>query len=69
MAIDSPACRATTAINSILLVCLSVALNTGYKFLSKKATLSPNPTPTNTQFRIVIEDHEMRATGIQMRFE
>lgn len=56
-------------ISNILLVCLSVALNTGYKFLNKKATLKPNPTATNMMLRSVIDDHEMSATGIQIRFE
>lgn len=51
-----------------MLVCLSVALRTGYRFLNKKATLKPKPTPTNTRFKIVIGDQEMRATGIQIRF-
>jgi hypothetical protein len=52
-----------------LLVFLSVALKTGYKFRNKKATLRPNPTPTKSQLRSVNGDHEIRATGIQMRFE
>jgi hypothetical protein len=69
IAIASPACRQTTKTSKTLLVCLSVALKTGYRFRNKKATLRPNPTPTNTQFKIVMGDHEISATGIQMRFE
>ena len=69
IAIASPACRQTTIINNILLICLSVALRTGYRFLSRNATLIPNPAATNTRFRIVIGDHDIRATGIHIRFE
>ena len=52
-----------------MLVCLSVALKTGYRFLNKNVTLRPNPIPTNTQFRMLMGDQAIRATGIQMRFE
>jgi hypothetical protein len=69
IAIANPAWRTTTNISKILLVFLSVALKTGYKFRNKKATLRPNPTPTKSQLRSVNGDHEIRATGIQMRFE
>ncbi len=69
IAIANPACKQTTKTSNALLVCLSVALNTGYRFLSKKATLRPNPTPTKTQFSTVIGDHDIRATGIQIKFE
>jgi len=56
-------------INKTLLVCLSVALRTGYRFLNKNATLNPKPTPTKTQLRMEIWDHEISATGIQIKFE
>ena len=48
IAMAKPACRQTTKMSSALLVCLSVALRTGYKFLKRKATLTPKPTPTKT---------------------
>lgn len=69
IAIANPKCNATTATSNTLLVCLSVALRTGYKFLNKNATLTPNPTPTNTQFKILIGDQLTSATGIQIKFE
>jgi hypothetical protein len=64
-----PAWRITTKIRRNLLVCLSVALRTGYRLRSRKVTLRAKPTPTKIQFRSVSGDHEIRATGIQMRFE
>lgn len=69
MAIDSPKCSASTRTNRTLLVCLSVALKTGYKFRRRNATDRPKPTATKTQFRMLIWLQLMRATGIQMRFE
>jgi hypothetical protein len=68
MAIASAACSTTTNINNALLACLSVALNTGYRFLRRNATLTPKPIPTKIQFKRVNGDQEMSATGIQMRF-
>lgn len=53
--------------SSTLLTWRSVALRTGYKLRSKKATEMPKPTPTNTQFRIEMGDQLMHATGIQTR--
>ena len=69
IAIAKPAWRQTTRISNALLVCLSVALSTGYRFRSRNATLSPKPTPTKTKLRMAIGDQEIKATGIQMRFE
>jgi len=46
IAIAKPACNNTTTTNSIWLIFFSVALMTGYKFLSRKKTLTPYPSPT-----------------------
>lgn len=69
IAIASAACKQTTRIKRALLIFLSVALKTGYRFLSRKATLKPNPTATNIQFRKLSGDQAIKATGIHMRFE
>jgi hypothetical protein len=39
-----------------------------YKFRNKNRAERPKPTPTKIQFRTVIGDHEMMATGIHTRF-
>lgn len=58
-----------TITSRILLIWRSVALNTGYRFRTKNTTDRPNPTPTKTQLRMEMGDHEIRATGIHIRFE
>lgn len=64
-----PRWSATTTMRSILLVCLSVALRTGYKFLSRKAADMPKQTPTKTQLRRVSCDQEIMATRSQVKLE
>jgi hypothetical protein len=63
-----PKCKPTTTTNKILLVLTSVALKTGYKFLTRKTPDAASPTATNTQFKILTGDHEINATGIQIKF-
>ena len=67
IAIDSPKCSPSTTNSSTLLVCRSVALNTGKRLRSRKNTDTPNPTPTKTQLRMVMGDQLISATGIQIR--
>lgn len=67
MARARPKCKATTTTNKILLVLTSVALNTGYRFLTRKTPEAASPMATKTQFKIEIGDQEIRATGIQIK--
>lgn len=69
MAMARAAWRTTTKISRSLLVWRSVALSTGYRLRRRKATLKVKPRPTKIQFRMLNCDHEIRATGIQMRLE
>lgn len=68
MAKARPKCKATTMTKRTLLVLTSVALSTGYRFLTKKTPEAASPTATKTQFRIETGDQEIRATGIQIKF-
>lgn len=69
IAIANPAWSTMTRINNILLAFASVALKTGYRFLRRKKTVQPKPTPTSAQFSAVNGLQLTRATAIQIKFE